>query len=476
MKAALKVDSLTIRTSGKQEVIVHPISFEVISGEVVNLVGKTGSGKSLIAQAMLGTLTEGLLASGRVCIDDVEYLGKPEKERRKLWGKKISLLPQEPWLSLNPTKRSSRQLSEVYQFVKGKKRKGAESAAIDDLKRFAIHSAKDNYPHELSGGMAQRLVFCCTMAGGAQILIVDEPTKGLDSDRKQEVILHLQEFLCSGGALLVITHDVEVAEQLGGQTIVMKDGVVLDRDDTLDLFAAPKKEYTKALVDAVPKNWAPRAKTNHDDPSPLISCKGISKSYSQQQLFSDVNLDILRKEIVGLYGASGSGKSTLGDILLNLVRPDAGEVVRYHKFKPFQYLKLYQDPPASFSPFHSVKSSLGDFMNLHNLEWYLADRLLNKLNLDHSLLGRKPCDISGGELQRLAILRSLLLDPVFLFADEPTSRLDPLTQKDTMTLMCDVVQQKNCSMLLVSHDFDLLESCCDRVMDLNVWKVDSPEN
>lgn len=468
MNVALKVDSLSIHDPGNQSVIVHPISFEIPEGNVVNLVGETGSGKSLIAQAILGNLAGELSATGEIYIDEVEYLSQPNKRRQKLWGKHLSLLPQEPWLSLNPTKRSSRQLSEVYRCVGRQQRKSAEQKADNDLERFGILSAKDKYPHQLSGGMAQRLVFCCTMAGGAEILIVDEPTKGLDSEQKQEVIAQLHGFLEGGGHLLVITHDVEVAEQLKGQTLVMKDGRIQERNQTENLFALPEQSYTKALIDAAPKNWlvTPRSPPTQN---PCISCRGVSKTFFGNTLFKGADLDIHQGEIVGLYGPSGSGKSTLGDILLGLIPPDEGEVKRSSEFKPYQYLKLYQDPPATFSPYHTLKSSLGDFMALHRLEQDRSDELLEKLNLDHAMLTRTPANISGGELQRLAILRALLLDPIFLFADEPTSRLDPLTQKETMTLMCEIVASRQCSMLLVSHDAYLLEKCCNRVVDLRVW-------
>jgi peptide/nickel transport system ATP-binding protein len=180
-----------------------------------------------------------------------------------------------------------------------------------------------------------------------------------------------------------------------------------------------------------------------------------------------MSLDIHRGETVGLYGPSGSGKSTLGNILLGLIRPDKGSVERANGHKPFQYFKLYQDPPASFSPFHTLKSSMNDFLALHHQSQERFDELLEKLNLDPSLLDRDPANVSGGELQRCAILRALMLDPAFLFADEPTSRLDPITQKETLDLICMTTRQLNCAMLLVSHDIEILNKSCDRVIRLS---------
>jgi len=466
MVPLLKVDSLSIRTTGEHPaVLVELLDFELSAGKPISLIGETGSGKSLIAQAILGNITDELELTGKIWIQATEYLGRPKTERQKLWGKSLGLLPQEPWLSLDPTKRALYQLSEVYELVLQEKKDVAEQTARKDLTRLDIAEAEQKYPHELSGGMAQRLVFCCSLAGGANILIVDEPTKGLDSDRKKEVIQQLQSFVENDGALIAITHDIEIAEKIGGETIVLKEGVVQEQKSTEELFAEPQAAYTRALIDAAPVNWQKRPPSVIMS-SPVVSCRGVSKKYGEKLLFSEMNLDVHRGEAVGLYGPSGSGKSTLGNILLGLICSDKGKVERAAGYKSFQFLKLYQDPPASFSSFHTLKSSMDDFLTLHDLPQKRFYDLLEKLNLDSSLLARDPGNVSGGELQRCAILRALLLDPVFLFADEPTSRLDPVTQKEILNLICITAQHTNCGMLLVSHDIELLDKSCDRVIDL----------
>jgi peptide/nickel transport system ATP-binding protein len=468
MSPTLQVKSLSIRERQSGAAIVHPVNFEIFDGKPVIFLGETGSGKSLIAQAIIGNLSPDLQATGEVFIDGAQYLGQTKDRRRKLWRRRIGLLPQEPWLSLNPTKKSLRQLSEVYHYVVGKNAKEAIRSAEEDLSKIKLEGTAEKYPHELSGGMAQRLAFCCTMAGGAGILIVDEPTKGLDTDRKRGMLEQLMAFVETGGSLLTITHDVEVAEFLGGLTIVMKNGRVKEKNRTAQLLAAPKAQYTASLIDASPRNWPDRMPGTPKQ-APVISCTGVAKSFSGRLLFRDVNISIQSGEIAGIFGPSGCGKSTLGNILLGLVMADRGKVEKTSGFQPFQFLKLYQDPPATFSSFHSLQSSLDDLMQLHQIDHGRFDRLLSMLNLNRELLARRPANISGGELQRLAILRVLLLDPVFIFADEPTSRLDPLTQKETLTLLYETAQKIHCGLLLVSHNMDLLKKSCDKVWDMRQW-------
>ncbi len=466
--ASLELRNLSVLSCLDQAGIVGPISLTLQPGQALNLVGETGSGKSLIAQAIFGTLDASLCAQGEVWINGQEYLSQPPENRRALWGRHIRLLPQEPWLSLDPTQQSLPQLAEIYRFLFGKRKGEARQLGQKDLATHSLAKAEEKYVHELSGGMAQRLVFCCTMAGGVDLLVADEPTKGLDADRRADVVRQLQSCLAEKKLLLTITHDTQLAEQLGGETMVLREGQVVEQGRTKQLLSQPSHPYSQALIAAAPKRW-PYSQAGSSSREVVVSCCALSKSYDGEALFVEVSLSVHRGEIVGLLGPSGSGKSTLGNILLGLEHSSTGTVQHHPSYEKHQFLKLYQDPPAAFSPFVSLGQSLDDLLALHGIAREKVQELMTQLHLEPSILARDPANISGGELQRVALLRALLVQPVFLFADEPTSRLDLLTQKETMGLLVTAARAMQCGVLLVSHDRALLEKSCDRLLDISQW-------
>jgi len=325
---------------------------------------------------------------------------------------------------------------------------------------LVLTGIKKKLPSELSGGMAQRLAFACTNAGGAQILLVDEPTKGLDVALRNDLIQILQRFVDQQGTLLTITHDVEVVRQLGGETIVIKEGKAQERGNTSQILAEPKNIYTQKLIAAAPENWPHFERTSLADPTLIIQAKQLSMARGGNLLFSDLSFTIQSGQIVGVIGASGSGKSTLGDLLLDLLSPDAGRIIRPPSWQRHQFLKLYQDPPSAISPFWKLKDLLEDLIRLHQLDVDQIDPLMSQLKLSKALLNQKPDTVSGGELQRFSIFRSLLLKPL------PTSRLDPITQQETIELLCASAREQHCALLLVSHAPALIQKTCDYVIEL----------
>jgi len=456
-----------VRVSAEAD-IVDPISFDVYAGSPLTILGETGSGKSLISQAIMGNLPEGLTASGSVKINGAEVLTLPRKAREAMWGRDISILPQEPWHALDPTMRALPQVSETYRFVKGRSEQESQTKASADLHDLGLKgSDQHKLPMQLSGGMAQRAVFAAAKAGGAPIVIVDEPTKGLDASRRDDVVAMLKSAVDDGGALLTITHDIAVARQLGGYIMVMRKGVLLEEGPAAEILANPQSDYAKALVAADPQSWDdPTHKDSWEQKSAILTAKDICVQRGQRVLLSGFDLTVHAGEIIGITGDSGCGKSSLGDTLLGVLPSPTGSVLRQDGVAKHRYVKLFQDPPTAFSRHWTIGTLLKDLVKLHGLDASRIPPLMERLALEPDLLTRSAGGISGGELQRFSILRALLLDPVYMFADEPTSRLDPVTQKEIMDLLISVARETSCAVLLVSHDKALIEHVCDRKIAL----------
>ncbi|SFI14584.1 ABC transporter ATP-binding protein [Modicisalibacter xianhensis] len=461
---SLHVDRLSV--SANDQVLVAPFSFSLQAGQCLTLLGETGAGKSLLAQAIMGTLPAGLTAQGQITLDGEDLMALTLPRRRAIWGRRLILLPQEPWHALDPLMTAERQIQETYRHAAGHDTERAVRYARQDLVSLGLDTAGARLPGELSGGMAQRVAFAAARAAGGKMVIADEPTKGLDSARRDDVVAMLKQTLAEGGTLLTITHDVEVARQLGGRIMILRNGDCIEAGPADQVLQQPISEYGRRLVAAEPSRWAPRRQYSRPDAPPVIEATQLSKARGGRTLFSEISLSIAPGEIVGISGPSGCGKSTLGDLLLGLSRPDRGQVRRAPGVAARRFQKLYQDPPAAFAPHWTLDTLLKDLIRQHRLDATRIPPLMDRLGLANVLLDRYPSDVSGGELQRFALLRALLLDPVMLFADEPTSRLDPITQQETMALLIELARERECAVMLVSHDEALIRHSCDRCLSL----------
>ncbi|MGE3179695.1 MAG: ABC transporter ATP-binding protein [Vicinamibacterales bacterium] len=456
MTVALAADGLTI--TAEHGPLVRDVSFTVARGGSLTILGETGSGKSLLSQVVMGTLPAGLTATGTVVIEGVSS-GAGSGERRRLWGRTLALLPQEPWRSLDPTMRSVPQVAEGYAKVT---QDVALARAELALRGLGLSGAGHFYPFMLSGGMAQRVALAATTAGGASIVIVDEPTKGLDANLRDDAVAVLLGVLASGRTLLTITHDVHVARALGGTVAVMLDGAIVEQGSAEDVLGAPRHAYTRRLLEAEPSAWPSRPVFPLG--APILTGTGLTKRYGPKTLFENVDLQVRAGQRLAVVGASGSGKTTLGDVLLGVTHADRGRVVRDPALPPIRFQKLYQDPPASFAPRVTIRRSMDDLVAKHRLEPSEIPRVMARLRLSPILLDRRPDQVSGGELQRFAILRILLLSPAFIFADEPTSRLDPITQQETIDLLVDHAAERGCALLLVTHDARIAANVAQRAV------------
>lgn len=457
----LAVENLSVHAG--DTCLLQPISFTIEQGERLTILGQTGSGKSLLAQAIMGNLPTSLSSRGSARLAGQAI--DSHKARRSLWGRRISSLPQEPWNALDPLMPASRQLSETYQLVAGQSRNEAHQSTEYSLSLQGLSGSQHKRVGQLSGGMAQRLAITCAMAGGAPVLIADEPTKGLDVSRRDQVVKQLRA-QTEQGALITITHDVAVARQLGGRMMVMREGQLLESGSTEDILKAPQHQFTRSLIEADPRNWPDLTGSDTSDKPVILSTSNLSIGRGEHTLLSDLSLTLRAGEVTGIIGDSGCGKSTLGDTLLGLHTPQHGQVQYHCETEPYRWQKLYQDPTAAISKAVSLQRLLDDLVQRHRLDRARIAPLIARLELDPQLLQRRADAISGGELQRFCMLRVLLLDPVFLFADEPTSRLDPITAQRVNQLLVEMCRERGCALVLVSHDPDLIEKQSDQVLRL----------
>ncbi len=462
MTPALEIQGLHVHAGARA--LVEDASLALVAGSVLVVLGESGSGKSLLAQAIMGTLPKGLVASGAIVIagEDVDRLSP--KARRSLWGRQIALLPQEPWSSLNPLMAADEQVAEVHALVRGRPWGEARSMARAALAALGLGGAERRLPFRLSGGMAQRVAIAVTDAAGAPLLIADEPTKGLDADRRDEVADLLLARAADGAAVIVITHDITLARRLGGDLAVMLEARIVERGRTRAVLDAPRHDYTRRLVQADPAAWTRRRTTASG--TPVVSVDGLAKALGGRTLFEGLSLSVSPGEIVAIAGPSGCGKTTLGNLLLGLLAPDAGRILRRTDEAPHRFQKIYQDPVAAFAPTASLRTGLDDVVHRHGLSWRTVETLLNRMRIAPDLLKRRADQVSGGELQRIALARALLVQPLFLFADEATSRLDPVTQKEVVDLVTEIVGEQKLGLLLVTHDHVLADRVADRVIAL----------
>lgn len=467
---ALRLSGLTIRDA-HGTALVAGATLEVPFGQALVLIGESGSGKSLIAQAVLGLLPEGFSAEGEIAIGRHRPVAAGDRAAlRRFWAREVMLLPQEPRAAFDPTMRIGRQIAHA----RDRALEPVEALAAVDL----TPGDGGRYPFELSGGMAQRALFAAVLTGSAPLVIADEPTKGLDQPRIAQTVALIRELLRRGRALVIVTHDLGLARDLGGAVAVMREGRIVETGRSETVFSAPRHPYTRAWLDADPTRWRPCWSCLAMD-DPVLAAHGLSFGYRRSApLFRDLDVHVPRGGVLGLRGPSGSGKSTLGNILLGLQAPRQGTVL-WAGVDPYRtpalrqrlrrrYQKLHQDPATVFLPNRTLSRQIADLAEVVpglDLDKALPP-LLDRLRLKPAILSRFASEVSGGEAQRAALARILLLEPELIVADEPTSRLDPLVQRETMALLREIVAERRMGLVLISHDTALTRASADAVIAL----------
>ncbi len=456
--STLAVDRLTIATPDR--VIVEKVSLGVAAGEILAVLGETGSGKSLIASAVMGLVPSGVSVSGRIVVDGRSYDAADRAALRSLWANDLFLLPQEPLNALTPLLSAKAQVAEQ---IAPARRSAEAAAALSAMQLDAEHHRKR--PFELSGGMAQRVMAAIAAVTSAGIVLADEPTKGLDADRREVVARVFDALRRSDRAILLITHDIALVRSLADHVAFLDEARIVESGPAEAVLREPRTDYARRYVASDPATWARRPYERSRTPK-VIETDRLRIGIGGRVLADDLTFHCHAGHISALLGKSGIGKTTLGRTLLGLVAPLGGKIRRPIAERGRLLQKLHQDPTHVFAPWQSLGRSLEDLRRLPGGERSLGEvpGLMRRFGLRRDLLDRRPHQISGGEAQRLALVRILAMRPRMLVADEPTSRLDPPVQEQVIRHLRKIADEDGLAILLITHDRDLAMAIADRRM------------
>ncbi|MBF0679656.1 MAG: ABC transporter ATP-binding protein [Devosia sp.] len=482
---------------------VNGVSFDIMPGEVVGVVGESGAGKSMTGAAVIGLIDPpGRIARGEIRLKGERIDNLPEEQRAKLRGKRIGMVFQDPLTSLNPLYTVGQQLTETIRAHLPLNEAEARQKAIDLLVEAGIPKAAeriDSYPHQFSGGMRQRVVIALAIAAGPELIVADEPTSALDVSVQAQIIKVLKK-LCSnhGAAVMLITHDMGVIAQTADRMVVMHQGKVVETGTVGDIIRRPREPYTIKLIESIPTivrqegAVVPSAAANDD--KAYVQVKSLVRDFEigggsftkllpgKVELFravNEVSFTINKGETFGLVGESGSGKSTCAKMIVGLVKPSSGQILvdghdiwaggKGHQERRKRVQMIFQDPYASLNPRWRVKDiiaepmrTLGIARNRAEVDHRVAE-LLTKVRLDPSVMRKFPHEFSGGQRQRIAIARALSSQPEFIVCDEPTSALDVSVQAQVLDLMQALQDEFNLTYLLISHNLAVVRQMSNAV-------------
>ncbi|KWU52422.1 dipeptide ABC transporter ATP-binding protein [Pseudomonas palleroniana] len=495
--------SVTYRSGGQLNQAVRTLSFAIGQGETVAIVGESGSGKSTLANAILGLLPDNAqINAGQLWVDGNDLTHANERQKRSLRGRTVGLVPQDPMVSLNPTLRVGQQIAEALILAKGKRYPAVDADIVELLQQVGIDQPvlrARQYPHELSGGMRQRVLIAIALAGNPRLIIADEPTSALDVTVQRKILDHLQRLVSERGiSLLIITHDLGVAADRADRILVMQHGELVEQGPPSQILGAPQHDYTRALIGAAPALAKRRAPLTRIDPAqpPILSLQNVGKTFALPKVKGEdstflalegLNLQVYPGQTLAIVGESGSGKSTALRIALGLEKPTQGRVwfeqqdvtdLSWRDFRPLrQRLQLVQQNPFAaldprFTVFESIVEPLVSFGLLKGPALEQAAReLIARVHLPVSYLDRLPRELSGGQCQRVAIARALALKPDLLLLDEPVSALDVSVQAHILELLEELQRETGIAYVLVSHDLSVVANFAHEVLVLRNGRV-----
>jgi peptide/nickel transport system ATP-binding protein len=482
---------------------VNCLSLSIAQGETVAIVGESGSGKTTLANAILGLLPGNAhISAGELWVDGHNVTHASERQKRTLRGRTVGLVPQDPMVSLNPTLRVGQQIAEALVLAKGKRYPAVDADIVELLQQVGIDQPvlrARQYPHELSGGMRQRVLIAIALAGNPRLIIADEPTSALDVTVQRKILDHLQRLVSERGiSLLIITHDLGVATDRADRVLVMQGGEVVEQGPPRQILVAPQHDYTRALIGAAPAFARRREPLPRIDPTqpPILRLHNVGKTFALPKVkgeastfvaLESLNFQVFPGQTLAIVGESGSGKSTALRIALGLEKPSQGQVwfeqqdvtdLSWRDFRPLrQRLQLVQQNPFAaldprFTVFDSIVEPLVSFGLLKGPALEQAAReLISRVHLPLAFLDRLPRELSGGQCQRVAIARALALKPDVLLLDEPVSALDVSVQAHILDLLQELQREIGIAYVLVSHDLSVVANFAHRVLVLRNGRV-----
>jgi len=487
----LELENISLSLGGRD--VLRNVSLRLKSGAALGLVGASGSGKSLLALSIIRLLPAASRLSGQIRVDGVNLGQKTSAALDEVRGKQIGIVFQEPMTALNPVMSISAQVAEVFtRHLRVSRAEARRRAALvlDRVELPASLVAQERYPHELSGGQRQRVAIAIAIALQPKLLIADEPTTALDAITQAQILRLLRELAAETGAgLLFISHDFAAVEQVTSQLAVMAAGEIVEEGNIDLLRIGARQPATAALVAAQAKNsiikaW-PRPARNAP---PRLVAERISHSYAGKPAIHDISFDIGWHESVGLIGASGSGKTTILRCLLGLIRPSEGEILidgagffaadtAAKRALRRKIQIVFQDPYSSFDPRWRVEALVSEPLALADTKLTRASRrarveaLLELVGLRPEDASRFIHEFSGGQRQRLAIARALIVEPEIIVFDEATSALDVLVKDQILDLLTNIAATQKISYLFVTHDLAVARRMTHRVIVLDQGKI-----